>query len=257
MNATLQADGTPAELYLDLMKKILTNVIYEDPPIPSPWAPGQDYDRIARCTGLDWPSRAHTMVGLRRLDNVQYCVERALRDGVSGDLIETGVWRGGTCVFMRAVLRAFGVTDRVVWAADSFRGMPEIGVDGHEDDRELHAHEFNDAMAVSLETVKNNFAIYGLLDDQVRFLPGWFSDTLPIAPFRELSIMRLDGDLYASTMDALCHLYPKLSVGGYVIIDDFIVKPCRAAVEDFRAQNGITDTIEEIDGVGVFWRRTR
>jgi predicted O-methyltransferase YrrM len=133
--------------------------------------------------------------------------------------------------------------------------MPAIGADGYPGDRELQAHQFNDAMAVSLEAVKRNFAAYGLLDDQVRFLPGWFADTLPAAPIGELALIRLDGDLYSSTMDALANLYPKLSAGGYVIVDDFIVAPCRAAVHEFRERCQVTDPIEDIDGVGAFWRR--
>jgi hypothetical protein len=243
------------EMYLGLMKKILTNVIYEDPPIPSTWAPVAEYERVARCTGLDWPSQAHTMIGLRRLDNLQECMESVLRDGVPGDFIETGVWRGGACIFMRAILWAHGVADRLVWAADSFAGMPCVGPGGHRGDEDLATHEFNDLMAVSLERVKRNFETYGLLDRQVRFLPGWFCDTLPAAPVERLALMRLDGDLYESTMDALTNLYPRLSVGGYVIIDDFIVDPCREAVCEFRDQMKITDPLLEIDGVGVFWRR--
>ncbi|MFF2041412.1 alpha/beta fold hydrolase [Kitasatospora sp. NPDC058170] len=251
------AVDTGTELYLDLLKKTLTNVIYEDPPLPSDWAPDSSYDPISRHAGLDWPSKAHTMVGLRRLDNVQYCVERILRDGVPGDFIETGVWRGGTSIFLRALLRAHGVTDRRVWAADSFRGMPEVGAEGHPGDAELETHLLNDVMGVPLEQVRSNFEAYGLLDDQVRFLPGWFKDTLPKAPIRSLALMRLDGDLYESTMDALTNLYPKLSVGGFVIVDDYLITVCQEAVHDFRRSHGIDDEIKDIDGYGAYWRRTR
>ncbi|MCO6007734.1 alpha/beta fold hydrolase [Actinoallomurus purpureus] len=247
--------NTGAQMYLDLMKKVLTNVVYEDPPIPSAWASDTAYDHINRGAGLDWPSTAHTMVGLRRLDNLQDCVERILRDDIPGDLLETGVWRGGTCIFMRGMLRAYEVADRRVWCADSFQGMPEV-VAGHPGDVELGTHEFNDVMGVSLDTVKRNFETYGLLDDQVRFLPGWFRDTLPTAPVRRLALLRLDGDLYESTMDALVHLYPKLSVGGFVIVDDYLIDVCREAVHDFRHQHGIHDEIQDIDGYGAFWRRT-
>ena len=64
------------------------------------------------------------MVGLARLDNVQHCVEDVLRNRVPGDLIEAGVWRGGVTILMRAILKAHGVSDRNVWVADSFRGLP-------------------------------------------------------------------------------------------------------------------------------------
>jgi O-methyltransferase len=111
-------------------------------------------------------------------------------------------------------------------------------------------------LAVSLEEVQNNFRRYGLLDDQVRFLKGWFRDTLPSAPIRRLAVLRLDGDLYESTIDSLTHLYPKLVRGGYAIIDDFgDVPACRQAVMDYRALHGITEEIIPIDWSGAFWRK--
>lgn len=243
-------------LYLDLLKRTLTNVIYEDPPVPSRWDAGTEYDRISRSAGLDWPSQAHTMVGLRRLDNLQDCIERVLADGVPGDLIETGVWRGGAAILMRAVLLAWGVTDRVVWAADSFQGMPRPEPGSHPGDVALGTHRYNDVIGVSLDSVKRNFERYGLLDDQVRFLPGWFRDSLPAAPLRRLAVIRLDGDLYESTMDALVHLYPRLSAGGFVIVDDYLLQVCREAVYEFRGRHGIVDEIHDIDGYGAYWRRT-
>lgn len=255
-----RVDASPdanRDRYLDLMKKVLTNVVYEDAPLPSEWSPDATYDPVSRSAGLDWPSQAHTMVGARRLDNVQFCVEQVLRDAVPGDFIETGVWRGGTSIFMRAVLQAWGVTDRTVWAADSFRGMPEVAEGAHPGDVALGTHRFNDVMGVSLDTVQCNFRTYGLLDDQVRFLPGWFKDTLPSAPVRDLALIRLDGDLYESTMVALDHLYAKLSIGGFVIVDDYIIDVCQQAVRDFRNRHGVTDPLHDIDGVGAYWRRTR
>ena len=86
------------DLYLQLMKKCLTNLIYGDDSI---WR-GQrrPFEMQLRADGQDWPSAAHTMVGLKRLDNVQFCVEDVLAHGVPGDLMETGVWRGGTVIMM-------------------------------------------------------------------------------------------------------------------------------------------------------------
>jgi hypothetical protein len=84
---------------------------------------------------------------------------------------------------------------------------------------------------------------------------GWFRDTLPRLPIERLAIMRLDGDLYESTMDALVNLYPRLSIGGYVIIDDYNLECCQQAVHDFRRQHSINDEIVHIDGAGVYWKR--
>lgn len=244
-----------AALYLDLMKRILTNTIYEDPNI-SPRQPSS-YVKQIRENGQDWPLIAHTMIGMKRLDNLQYCVESAITEGIPGDLIETGVWRGGAAIFMRAILKAYGVTDRQVLVADSFEGLPAPNPLRFQQDADDRHHE-NAYLAVSLEEVRTNFERYGLLDEQVVFIKGWFRDTLPCIPTNSLAVLRLDGDMYESTWDAMTNLFPKLSVGGYVIVDDYKVVPgCRAAIEDFRQKHGIMDQIHEIDWAGVYWRRTR
>jgi O-methyltransferase len=215
------------------------------------------YDRAKRELGLEFPPPfdAETMIGLRRLDNLQACIQTIVAENVPGDVIETGVWRGGATIFMKAALEAYGDTARRVWAADSFAGLPKP--DGSYAADEGDDHWTYDVLAVGLEDVKRNFRRYGLLDERVEFLVGWFSDTLPSAPIDALSLMRLDGDMYVSTIDALRPLYPKLSPGGFVIVDDYRVVPgCQQAVDDYRAEMGIEDPIIDIDGSGVYWRRS-
>jgi hypothetical protein len=239
------------DLYLDLMMRCVTNLIYPDMNIFHQLP----FDRRLRGEGRDWPAYGHTMVGIKRLHNVLVCVESVLAEGVPGDLIETGVWRGGVTIFMRAILKAHGVTDRTVWVADSFAGLPPPNPAQYPQDAGLPLHQFA-ALAVPLEEVQANFRRYALLDGQVRFLKGWFRDTLPAAPVRQLAVLRLDGDLYESTMDGLTHLYPKLARGGYVIVDDYHeVAACRQAVQDYREAHGITDPIVSIDWTGAYWRR--
>ena len=155
---------------------------------------------------------------------------------------------------MRGVLKAYGVTDRTVWAADSFVGLPAADLERFPEDQGWDKLDL--PLAVSLEAVQANFARYQLLDEQVHFLPGWFKDTLPAAPITQLSVLRLDGDLYESTIDALTHLYPKLAPGGFAIVDDYNLPSCRQAVDDYRAAHAISDAIQAIDGWGVFWRRS-
>ena len=242
-------------LYLDLLRDCLTGLIYDDPPLQ--WKGGgvRPFDRDARERGVDWPSRAHSMIGRKRMLQLQRAAEFVIERGIPGDFIETGVWRGGACILLRAVLKAHGVTDRTVWLADSFAGLPPPDDARYPADRgaDLHTYE---ALAVPLATVQENFRRYGLLDEQVRFLEGWFRDTLPTAPIRQLAILRLDGDLYESTMDALTALYDRLSPGGFVIVDDYgVFANCRAAIADFRAARHIGARIYDIDGSGVFWQR--
>lgn len=246
--------GEAKALYLDLMKRCLTNWIYMDAgKLSRRDAP---FDQNIRAEGRDWPSNAHTMIGLKRLDNLQFCVEDALANDVPGDLIETGVWRGGATIFMRAILKAHDATNRRVWVADSFEGLPPPEPEKYPAD-EGDTHYRLEDLAISFEQVESNFKRYGLFDDQVRFLKGWFSDTLPEAPIEKLAVARLDGDMYGSTMDALTNLYPKLSVGGYLIVDDYSAVPgCRKAVHDYRETHGIKEEIVPIDMAGAFWQRT-
>ncbi|MFC7493456.1 MULTISPECIES: TylF/MycF family methyltransferase [unclassified Nocardioides] len=212
------------------------------------------FDPERRENGEDWPPEAETMVGLKRLRNVRECAESVIADGVPGDFLEAGVWRGGTSIYMRAILAAYGVTDRTVWVADSFRGLPEPD-ERFPADADSDFHTFPQ-LAIPLETVQGNFERYGLLDDQVRFLVGWFADTLPTAPVEQLALLRLDGDMYSSTIDTLGAMYDKVSVGGYVLVDDYSIPSCAAAVHDFRDEHGITDPIETVDWTGRFWRKS-
>lgn len=262
-----------ADAYLELLKEHLTRgshtalELSKGDPLALLYAPVRkllsrfdlslvrDIPSESRAEGLQASADAETMIGTKRLDNLQYCVTQAINDGVPGDLIETGVWRGGASIFMRGILLALGDSKRTVWVADSFRGLPKPDSARYPADRGDHLWKLP-ALAVSLEEVKSNFARYRLLDEQVRFLEGWFSDTLAKAPIDELAVLRLDGDMYESTKDALDALYPKLSVGGYVIVDDYgAIAACRQAVADFRTENRIEDQLRRIDWTGVYWRR--
>jgi len=231
-------------------------------PYGTPWI--RDYSALSpddiatiRQSGFAWPVRAHTMIGRRRLDRLQSCVETIVRENIPGDLIETGVWRGGACIMMRAILKAHNDTSRTVWVADSFAGLPPPEAGAYPADAGDVHHTFGEFIAISRNQVEDNFARYGLLDQQVRFLQGWFKDTLPTAPIEQLAVIRLDGDMYESTIQALEALYEKLSPGGFVIVDDYELEPCAKAVHDFREARGITDIIDSTEGKpGSFWRRS-
>jgi O-methyltransferase len=239
------AAASARALYLDLMKRAVTNAIYD---------PGAVIQSTRPLQHRGWPKVAHSMLGFDRLDNIQRCIESVLKDQIAGDLLEAGVWRGGATILMRAVLKAYGVRDRLVWVADSFAGLPPPDA-AYPADAESTLHERSE-LAVPLEEVAENFRRYDLLDDQVRFLKGWFSETLPGAPIERLAVLRLDGDMYESTMDTLSHLYGKLSVGGYLIVDDYGVVPgCKAAVHDFRDRRRIKEPIVEVDWTAVYWRK--
>jgi O-methyltransferase len=260
-------------LYLDLIRRNLTRFGMHER-MPAEWplrrrllfktvnrintkrAGDGPFDQRKRELGLDWPAEAETMIGMQRLTSLQQCVETVLADDIPGDLVECGVWRGGACILMRAVLAAYGDQTRSVWLADSFEGVPRSDPANYKADKGIRANFAAGILGVSQTEVRANFERYGLLDDQVRFLPGWFKDTLHDAPIDSISVLRLDGDLYESTIQALDALYPRLSPGGFCIVDDYqAVKACEQAVTDYRATHGISAAIVDIDGTGVLWRK--
>lgn len=199
--------------------------------------------------------QSHSMIGRARLDSLHACLEIIFKENIPGDFIETGVWRGGVPIFIKGFLAAHGIADRKIWLADSFEGLPKPER-VHEVDLDYSKQAFP-SLAVSLEEVRSLFERYHLYDENVMFLKGWFKDTLPNTSIERLALLRLDGDLYESTMDALVNLYDKVSDGGFVIVDDYHSFPgCKDAVDEFRGRFGIQDELIKVDYAAVFWRKS-
>ncbi len=251
----VHAKDTNRQRYLDLLKNVLINTIYLEYDSPLLIIDPDESVSDRRHLGRDWPTMALSMIGRVRLDNLQFCIEDVIARNIPGDLIETGVWRGGATILMRAVLAAHEVRDRMVWAADSFCGLPLPDPEKYPVDKDDPHHTF-DYLRVGLEAVRANFNKFGLLDDQVRFVEGFFSDTLPNLRSESFAVLRLDGDMYESTYVALENLYPSLSPGGYAIIDDYGVLPgCAAAVEDYRRDAAISAPMFEVDWSARYWMK--
>ena len=237
--------------YFDLLIGTLTGTLIEDEPI-SPWSEG-GYDPEVRSLGRDWPATACSMIGTVRMTSLQRLVCDVIENDVPGDAIETGVWRGGACILMKSIFEVYGCKDRKVWVADSFQGLPKPNADDYNHDADDPHHTF-EPLRVSKEQVADNFRKFGVLDDNVKFLKGWFKDTLHKAPIDKLAILRLDGDMEESTLQALNALYHKVSKGGYVIIDDYGLGPCRKAVDSFRDKHNISSPLFEVDAACVYWQ---
>lgn len=251
-------------LKLEFLKRILTDTVYDeeirnnffkDRIIPN----DSVIERIMeekvdsqRNEGLDWPERAHTMIGIKRLNNLQSSLDYIRTNNIEGDLIETGVWRGGACIFMKYYVDLYKMNKKI-FVADSFEGLPEPDLQKYPQDVN-DTHYQIDYLKVSLEEVRNNFSLYGVLDENVVFLKGWFKDTLENNPqIGKLSLLRFDGDMYGSTMDVLGSLYHKIVNKGILIVDDYCLPNCVKAITDFRNVNEIKDEIETVDKCGIFW----
>ena len=204
-------DRDVRSLYLDLIRRDLTRYGIDEL-VPVRWplrrsllktlnlmlVRKRPFDQRKRDSGQDHPADAETMIGMQRLTTLQRCVETVLADDIPGDLVECGVWRGGACILMRAVLKAYGDETRRVWVADSFAGVPPPDTANYQADEGIRFDRLAHILAVPEAEVRANFQRYGLLDDQVRFLPGWFKDTLHNAPIDRIALLKIDADLYES-----------------------------------------------------------
>lgn len=204
-------------------------------------------EMFGRINGLHWAG--YTMIGWRRLDNLEYCINQVIKDEIPGAIVEAGVWKGGACIFANAVLRELGVV-RNVYVCDIFSGT--FPKPTNEDDAWTEVNDFT-PLSISLEEVISNFKKFGLLTDNVIFKEGWFSNTLPTIE-KEIAILRIDGDTYQSTMDSLA-LEPQLSSGGYIIMDDWAIASSRKAfLEYFKGTITEKDVIP-VDSLSVYWKK--
>ncbi len=262
--------------YLWILKRSLVNLLYPEDELrwrsPEVWAhlpKGPQRGRALRDIGRVLPDElrdlqrrkvdgkvqgSHTMIGLQRLHQLERCAETLFEEGVPGDFLEAGVCQGGAAIFLRALQVSHGQGHRRLWAADSFEGLPPATSPV---DLELGMHmDGLSWLSYSLDEVREHFRRYDLLDEGVRFLPGWFCESLPNAPVKQTALLRLDGDLYSSTRETLDALYSRVAPGGFVVVDDYYYfRACGRAVDEFRASRNVASPIRRGDWNSAQWRK--
>jgi hypothetical protein len=205
------------------------------------------------------------MVGELRLQNVREAVEAVVRLGVPGDFAELGVWRGGVCIYAKAILDLL-CEGRGAPGAEGGRGARDVIVfDAFED---LPGYGgATSYLSVSEELVHGAFKRYGVGTDGVVFVKGVFKDSLPA--FREarikaggkpIAVLRVDGNFYDSHQDTLYYLYDFVPVGGVVIFDDYTHVEAQQAWRDFQADQGFSENVTKIelpDKNGAWFVKTR
>lgn len=235
------------KLYTELLKSALINRLYAG----VPKFPDANIDPASPAL-IGWD-------GYRRMSMMECLFDCVLADDVPGDLVEAGVWMGGMTIFFAGLLQANGASERAVWNLDSFEGIPlkgDMELEKYPEDRPW-AEVWEGKHNCSLQEVKTNFERFGLLNDNVRFVKGLFKDVLPNSPIERIAVLRIDADLYLSTLQALEFLYPRLSPGGYVVFDDWKFEPVRRAIGHFREEHGIRaimqfgDTLDPIP----YWQK--
>lgn len=182
-----------------------------------------------------------TLIGPKLLDEFRVMIEQVHDRKIPGEIVETGVWRGGACIWAAAVLEYLG-SDRKVYVCDSFEGLPKVS-----SPKETISFDGATSLAVSLEEVEENFRKFGLLHRAV-FIKGWFKDTMPSLNI-PVAVLRLDGDMYESTDDVLRYMYDRVSPGGYVIVDDYQLPSCKQAVDELRSRKKLRGSLPVRPGV--------
>ena len=263
--------------YLNLLKKALVNWLYPEHELQIRYLQGagvatdeitrnrymrdirmhetSNYRQLLDNKRQGYPTvLAHTLIGLRRLHHLEYCARQLFADQVAGDFFEAGVCQGGALIFLRALQIALGESHRKTWGADSFQGLP--AAETLQDEGLNFTESAYPWLAISQQTVQEHFQRYELWDQHVQLIPGWFENSLPSLDVGPIALLRLDADLYKSTMDVLDNLYDKVSAGGFIIVDDYgAFTPCKIAIDEFRAARGISAPLQWIDWTGVFWRK--
>jgi hypothetical protein len=245
LSHSLRSDSDTSWDYLDLLGRAVCNYLYLGSNIDESKYPVRDELYNQRGWQLPKAMRPHTGLRLAQLANLHNLARQLIEHRIPGDFLEAGVWQGGVIIFLAGLLRVYRVEGVRLWALDTFSGIPR---DPHPSAIDDPVDEWTDRWAVPLDEVQNNIRRYGLLDERIRFVCGPFRDSIPGADIKQLALLRIDADAYASTMDALELLYPRVSAGGHIIIDDWHLNGCRRAVLDYRAACGISTPIKGVYG---------
>ena len=216
-----------------------------------------DSDDDARNTFL--AVQKYTMTSPERVLALINAVIYVSKNNIPGDFIECGVWRGGSMMAAAITLKNIGVYNRDLYLFDTFEGMQkptneDVNLSG--DDAETLLKQDPDKKNIirayaPLDEVKKNLYSTGYVRDKIHFIKGDVKDTVPVNAPQEISILRLDTDWYESTLHELLHLFPRLSPGGVLMIDDYgHWKGARKAVDEYISDNNIKILLNRIDYTG-------
>jgi O-methyltransferase len=197
-------------------------------------------------------NRTYSMAGPNEINQIYDLMKDIDKKNIPGDLIESGVWKGGMSIWMKAILNNSKHKQRKLYLFDTFSHFPNAHQGKDKEIDPVTQILFHNPP--SIDDVKNNFKKFNLLDKNVIFVQGDLLKTVPRTPIDNIAILRLDADYYEPTMVVLENYYFKISKGGYVIIDDYNNEylDCRTAVDDFRNKNGISNPILQSNGA-VYW----
>lgn len=218
--------------------------------------PAERIETFDQLYGIIAENASQTLVEAPFFREAPAMMERIKAEGIAGDIVQAGVWKGGSALFLHGLNRAYGL-DRELWLADTFYGFDPSTVKHERDLKALQAFSDFQGEPLSAQKVKDLFEKHQLLDDAVHFLEGDVKDTLPGSGISQIALLHIDVDFFEPTYNTLATLYDKLSPGAYVVIDDYGVPHfnCNDAVDQFRAERGISTPMTMMTHYIAWWRK--
>jgi hypothetical protein len=214
-------------------------------------------------TANDWETinfvKPYTMTSVERLKSLIDAVNYVSTNGIEGDFVECGTWKGGSVMCMQKKLIELNQTNRKFWVFDTYEGMPEpdeLDKNFKQTSAQQLMNEEEKEKSLTwaysnYEETTGNILSTGYPKEKINFVKGLVEDTIPQTPIDKIAILRLDTDWYSSTKFELEHLYPKLVKGGVLIIDDYgHWEGCRKAVDEYFTNNNIPIFMMRIDYTG-------
>jgi hypothetical protein len=217
----------------------------------APFPPDFEPAEIADITAVT----PYTMTSPERLIGLIRAVHHVVENRIPGDLVECGVWKGGSMMAVARVLLRLGDTGRQLWLFDTFEGMTpptraDVAFDNQPADRLLRDHEELRCQA-GLDAVRKAVLGTGYPAANVHFIPGRVEDTIPARAPEAVALLRLDTDWYESTRHELEHLFPRLARGGVLILDDYgHWQGARKAADEYFHHNRIPILLNRMDYTG-------
>ena len=203
--------------------------------------------------------KADTYTSVERMQPLWESVRHVVRRGIPGAIVECGVWRGGSAVLCARALQGEGVTDRDLYLYDTYEGMVEPtdkdvnhkGETAHSKWERDQADDHNEWCYAALDVVRANMARTGYPAERIHYVEGKVEDTIPGVAPEQVALLRLDTDLYESTLHELQHLWPRLSPGGILIIDDYgHWEGSREATDEYFADRDDAPLLVRVDYAG-------
>lgn len=194
----------------------------------------------------------YSMCESKDIDQIKILLENIIRNNIPGCIVETGIWKGGMAMWMKAILMHHN-NNRNIYLYDIFGKFPPPS-----NPKDNYIHSITDVLfehAPTVTDVQHNFQKFGLFDSDIKFIIGDIINTVPQNQLDQIALLHCDSDYYESTKVVLENFYWKISKGGYIIIDDYNNEylACKQAVDEFRTKYNIYTPIIKISEGSVYW----